>query len=84
MEIDHFITILEEELHEIRDLRNYYRFLNNKYLYLFRRAYFQQRLEYIARIIGNKDTVVANLDIAAFKHPGVQKPALNFSDDLST
>ena len=58
MEIDHFITILEEELHEIRDLRNYYRFLNNKYLYLFRRAYFQQRLEYIARIIGNKDAAI--------------------------
>jgi SAM-dependent methyltransferase len=58
MEIDRFIAILEEELHENADLRKYYRFLNNKNLYLFRKAYFQQRLEYIARIVGNKDAAI--------------------------
>ena len=55
MNIIPFIDILEEELKENPNLRNYYRFLNNMNLYLFRKAYFQQRLEYIDRIIRNKD-----------------------------
>ena len=58
MEINQFIAILEEELHENTDLRDYYRFLNNKYLYLFRKAYFQQRLEYITRAIGNRNAAI--------------------------
>lgn len=58
MDIEHFIIILEEELKENQDLKKYYRFLNNKRLYQFRKAYFQQRLEYIARAIGNKDAAI--------------------------
>jgi SAM-dependent methyltransferase len=55
MEISHFISILEDELKENPDLRNYYRFLKNKNRYLFRKAYFQQRLEYIAGMINDRE-----------------------------
>lgn len=58
MDIDHFITILEEELNVSPDLRNYYRFLDSKKMYLFRKAYFQQRLEYISRTIKNRDAAI--------------------------
>lgn len=58
MDINSFIYILEEELEENPDLKAYYRFLNNKSLYLFRKLYFRQRLEYIARAIGNKDAAI--------------------------
>ena len=58
MEINRFIEILEEELHENPDLRDYYRFVNNKCLYFFRKAYFQQRLEFIAGTIGNKEAAI--------------------------
>jgi SAM-dependent methyltransferase len=55
MKISHFISVLEDELKENQDLRNYYRFLNNKKMYLFRKAYFQQRLEYIAGMINDRE-----------------------------
>ncbi len=58
MNINQFITLLEQEIKAIPELSNYYRFLNNKYMYLFRKAYFQQRIEYIARIISYKDAAI--------------------------
>ncbi|MBN2215649.1 MAG: methyltransferase domain-containing protein [Bacteroidales bacterium] len=58
MNVDQFIDLFEEEVKNTDKLRYYYRFLSNKTLYLFRKVYFQQRLEFIARTINDKDAVI--------------------------
>lgn len=58
MGIDQFIALLEEEMKLNTELQKYYRFLSNKRLYGFRKAYFQQRLEYIAGNVTDKKAVI--------------------------
>jgi 2-polyprenyl-3-methyl-5-hydroxy-6-metoxy-1,4-benzoquinol methylase len=47
--IDQTFEILIKELHENASIRGYYRLLNNKSLYEYRKSYFYQRLEYVQR-----------------------------------
>ena len=58
MGIDQFIALLEEEMKVNTELHKYNRFLKNRRLYLFRKAYFQQRLEYIARTVTDKKAAI--------------------------
>jgi 2-polyprenyl-3-methyl-5-hydroxy-6-metoxy-1,4-benzoquinol methylase len=58
MGIDQFIALLEEEIKVNTELQKYYRFFGNEKLYEFRKAYFQQRLEYIAKTVTDKKTAI--------------------------
>lgn len=55
MGIDEFFNIFLEELKSNPDLRSYYRFLNDKNLFEFRKAYFTQRLNYIDKEVRNSN-----------------------------
>lgn len=47
MTVENFFNLLIEELNQSPKLRGYYRFINDKSLFDFRKAYFCQRLQYI-------------------------------------
>ena len=47
MTVDEFFTLFLEELKQNSSLHSYYKFLNNKSGFYFRKAYFVQRLQYI-------------------------------------
>jgi SAM-dependent methyltransferase len=49
MEVREFLELFIKELEENSELRTYYRLLENKNLFLWRKAYLEQRLNYIAR-----------------------------------
>jgi len=57
MTVEEFFTLFKDELNTNENLKGYYRFLNNTELYEFRKAYFCQRLEYVANNIGNNKSV---------------------------
>lgn len=47
MGVDEFLKLFLQELQMNSDLRSYYRLLNNKNFYHWRRAYFERRLRYV-------------------------------------
>ncbi|MCG8698064.1 MAG: methyltransferase domain-containing protein [Bacteroidales bacterium] len=53
--IKDFLKIFEEELTQNNNLRNYHRLINSQKSYHFRRAYYQQRLEYVLKNIHNSN-----------------------------
>ena len=58
MEVGEFFELLLEELHQNKELRGYYRFLDDKSKFAFRKSYFVQRLQYIADQITNPADVI--------------------------
>jgi SAM-dependent methyltransferase len=56
MTVDAFFDIFLKELEAHPEMRAYYRFLNNESLFEFRKAYFIQRLQYIADNAGSTDS----------------------------
>ena len=61
--VDDFFNLFMEELEQNEDLRSYYKFLQKDNRFLFRKAYFTQRLEYIYSQLENLDTDSEILDI---------------------
>src|SRR5436190_4846706 len=55
MTVDKFFDLFLEELGNNKNLWRYYKFLDSPKKFIFRKAYFCQRLQYIADNIGNKD-----------------------------
>lgn len=58
METTVFFDLLLEELKQAEELRGYYRFLDDGAKYGFRKSYFMQRLDYIARHITDPNEVI--------------------------
>jgi SAM-dependent methyltransferase len=52
MDVKTFLELFFKELEISPDLREYYRVLNNKGRMLWRKAYFEQRLDYVVRHLG--------------------------------
>ena len=59
--VEHFFTLFLKELEQNQELRHYHRFINSEKLYLFRRAYYQQRLEYIVKNVRKKDALILDV-----------------------
>ncbi|MCD4680921.1 MAG: class I SAM-dependent methyltransferase [Bacteroidales bacterium] len=59
--IETFFEIFLKELEENSQLRQYHRIINSKSSYLFRRSYYQQRLEYIVNNIDKKDALILDV-----------------------
>lgn len=59
--LDHFIDLFIKELKQNEALRDYHRILNNKSMYSFRRAYYQQRLEYIVNNIDKSNRQILDV-----------------------
>jgi len=53
-----FFELLLDELRQNSRLKGYYRFLNSEAGFLFRKAYFIQRLQYIADHVSDKSSVI--------------------------
>ena len=49
MSVEEFLELFTKELEVNSDLRHYYRLINNRERYLWRKAYFEQRLSYVAQ-----------------------------------
>ncbi len=58
MGVEEFFGLLLEELRQNNELRGYYRFLDDESSFAFRKAYFIQRLQYIADHITNPRDVI--------------------------
>ena len=58
MTVENFFELFLKELEQHPTLRTYYKFLENKSSFDFRKAYFSQRLQYIADQIKNKDATI--------------------------
>lgn len=58
MTIERFFELFLEELKLNPNLTRYYKYLNNKSSFQFRKAYFIQRLEYIKKHLANKEGLV--------------------------
>jgi SAM-dependent methyltransferase len=58
MDTSRFFELLLKEIEANANLQDYYRFLNNKKSFYFRKAYFLQRLEYIKKSIAVRDASV--------------------------
>ena len=58
MNIDTFFELFLKELQDAPNMQRYYKFLNNKTSFEFRKAYFLQRLEYIANRITDKNAAI--------------------------
>ena len=59
--VEDFFSLFMEELKENEELRGYYKFLESEKRFLFRKAYFSQRLEYINSQIREKDKEVLDI-----------------------
>jgi len=59
--VEEFFSLFMEELKANKKLTNYYKFLENSNRFLFRKAYFCQRLEYISSQISNTDTEILDV-----------------------
>lgn len=55
MNVEEFLELFIKELEINSDLRNYYRLLNNKGRYLWRKAYLEQRLRYVSNNLKIKE-----------------------------
>lgn len=58
MSVEEFFQLLLIELKENRSLEGYYKFHRDEESFLFRKAYFCQRLEYISHQIGKKEQAI--------------------------
>ena len=58
MTVENFFELFLKELEQHPALRSYYKFLENKSSFDFRKAYFCQRLQYISDQIKNKDAKI--------------------------
>jgi 2-polyprenyl-3-methyl-5-hydroxy-6-metoxy-1,4-benzoquinol methylase len=58
MRSDRFFELFIKELETHLELQHYYKFLTNKNSFLFRKAYYQKRLEYIEKQITKKDSLI--------------------------
>lgn len=56
-----FFEVFLKELEENSHLRQYHRIINSKASYLFRRSYYQQRLEYIVNNIDKKNATILDV-----------------------
>jgi len=61
MQPEEFFNIFLTELESNKELRGYYRFLNQKSLFEYRKAYFCQRLNYIYKNIDNKNDKILDI-----------------------
>lgn len=59
--VDSFFELFIKELETNPDLRQYHRIINSKQSYLFRRAYYQQRLEYIVKNIEKQNARILDI-----------------------
>ncbi len=59
--IDYFFEVFLKELEQNSNLRHYHRIINSKESYLFRRSYYQQRLEYIVNNIDKENAVILDV-----------------------
>ncbi len=58
MSVEEFFNIFLLELKDNSELKGYYRFLNNKSLFHFRKAYFCQRLQYVIDHLNDKNAKI--------------------------
>jgi tRNA/tmRNA/rRNA uracil-C5-methylase (TrmA/RlmC/RlmD family) len=58
MSIEQFFELFLKELELNPNLTRYYKYNNNKSSFQFRKAYFQQRLQYIQSHITDRDSVI--------------------------
>jgi 2-polyprenyl-3-methyl-5-hydroxy-6-metoxy-1,4-benzoquinol methylase len=58
MTVDDFFELFLKELQEAPAMRGYYKFLNDKASFEFRKAYFLQRLQYISNQISDKNSSI--------------------------
>ena len=58
MSVDDFFDLFLKELQDAPNMRSYYKFLNNKSSFEFRKAYFLQRLQYVADQIKDTNAVI--------------------------
>ncbi len=56
-----FFEVFLKELEQNNELRQYHRIINSKSGYLFRRSYYQQRLEYIVNNIDKENAVILDV-----------------------
>ena len=61
MDVKQFVDLFLEELKETNDFAGYYKILDSKKLYLFRKAYFEQRLAYINNHIQGSNKFIWDL-----------------------
>lgn len=60
-QVEKFFEIFIKELEQNEKLRSYHRFINSPRSYLFRRAYYQQRLEYIVSNVADTNSVILDV-----------------------
>jgi 2-polyprenyl-3-methyl-5-hydroxy-6-metoxy-1,4-benzoquinol methylase len=58
MTVNDFFELFLKELQDVPAMRGYYKFLNDKTSFEFRKAYFVQRLQYISKQISNQDSTI--------------------------
>ncbi|MCL1850037.1 MAG: class I SAM-dependent methyltransferase [Bacteroidetes bacterium] len=58
MNVDVFFELFLKELQEMPAMWHYYKFLNNKSSFEFRKAYFVQRLQYVANQITDRNSTI--------------------------
>ncbi|MDR0368601.1 MAG: class I SAM-dependent methyltransferase [Bacteroidales bacterium] len=58
MTVDDFFELFLKELQDVPAMRGYYKFLNDKKSFEFRKAYFVQRLQYISNQINNPNSTI--------------------------
>ena len=58
MTVNDFFELFLKELQDVPAMRGYYKFLNDKTSFEFRKAYFVQRLQYISKQITNQNATI--------------------------
>jgi len=58
MKLEFFFNLLEQELKQNPALTKYHKFINNKYLYHFRKSYVEQRFNYLLRNTDKENAVI--------------------------
>lgn len=61
MDLDHFFHLLEVELSDNKDIAKYHRFVNDKHLYHFRKAYLYQRYHFLINSISKTNANILDL-----------------------
>lgn len=61
MELDHFFQLLEAELLDNKDIAKYHRFVNDPYLYNFRKSYLYQRYQFLLDSIKKPNSTILDL-----------------------
>lgn len=61
MELDRFFQLLEVELHDNQNIAKYHRFVNDQYLYNFRKAYLYQRYQFLIDSIDKRSATILDL-----------------------